>query len=215
MNIENKKVAFLGDSITQGAGVSAPDKIYCNVFAKMTNSIALNYGISGTRIAPTNMRITEADPLDFITRLDDLDPESELVVVFGGTNDFGHGDAPLGTFEDDTPKTFYGAMHTLCRKLIVKFPQSEIVFMTPLHRLGEDFLVNERALPRAPLSDYVNAIIEVCRYYSLPVLDLFANSGMQPAIDEIKDMYMPDGLHPSDLGAEKIAKRLAAFINSI
>ena len=140
---------------------------------------------------------------------------SDIIVVFGGTNDFGHGDAPLGTFEDNTPNTFYGAMHVLCCDLISKFPNSEIIFMTPLHRIGEDFLVNERALPRVALSNYVDAIIEVCRYYSLPVLDLFSTSGIQPAIPVIKEKYMPDGLHPSDAGARRIADRLVAFLKKM
>ncbi len=28
-----------------------------------------------------------------------MDSDADVVVVFGGTNDFGHGDAKLGTFE--------------------------------------------------------------------------------------------------------------------
>ena len=51
MELQNKTVLFLGDSITEGVGVSAPDKSFVSVFGKLTHVNTVNYGISGTRIA--------------------------------------------------------------------------------------------------------------------------------------------------------------------
>ena len=65
------------------------------------------------------------------------------------------------------------------------------------------------------LIDYVKAIREVAEYYSIPVLDLYSLSGMQPAIDIKRSIYMPDGLHPSDKGARLIAERLYSFLSSL
>ena len=62
----------------------------------------------------------------------------DIVFVFGGTNDYGHGDAPFGKFEDRTMDTYCGALHYLMRGLIQKYPAAQIVFMTPLHREGEN-----------------------------------------------------------------------------
>ena len=61
----------------------------------------------------------------------------------------------------------------------------------------------------------MDIIKEVAGYYSLPVLDLYAVSGIQPEVDIIRELYMPDGLHPSDAGAERIAKRLMGFLKSL
>lgn len=47
------------------------------------------------------------------------------------------------------------------------------------------------------------------------MLDLYAVSGIQPEIDIIREMYMPDGLHPNDAGAEFIAKCLMGFLKSM
>ena len=47
--------------------------------------------------------------------------DADGVVVFGGTDDFGHGDAPIGTPSDRTYDTFYGACHVLFSKLIEKY----------------------------------------------------------------------------------------------
>ena len=88
--------------------------------------------------------------------------------------------------------------------------------MTPLHRLSEDGEVNEIGIRNeAPLSGYVDVIKEVAGFYGLPVLDLFNMSGIQPKVDVIRERYMPDGLHPSDAGAKKIAERLCAFLKAL
>ena len=50
----------------------------------------------------------------------------------------------------------------------------------------------------------------VAQYYGLPVIDLYSISGMQPAVDTIRQIYMPDGLHPSDKGAKRLAEIIYA-----
>lgn len=217
MELKNKKVLFLGDSITQGVGVSSPNKCYVSVFGKISGAEVKNYGISGTRIAKqSKISIGKDCDRDFMSRVDDMDPEADVIVVFGGTNDFGHGDSTIGEFNSRDECTFYGALHILCTSLINKYPKAEIVFMTPLHRVSEDDEINEIGLKHEVLlSGYVDIIKEVAGYYGLPVLDLFNTSGIQPKVDIIKKIYMPDGLHPSDDGAEKIAKRLYSFLLSV
>ena len=216
MELQGKKVVFLGDSITEGSGTSDIEHRYTNVFAKLAGCEIFVDGIGGTRFAKQTRTSKDArHDLYFIGRVDALPKEADIVVVFGGTNDFGHGDAPFGTFEDRTENTFCGAAHTLCRKLIEKYPTSIIVFMTPLHRTTEAVTVNEIGLPCQPLKKYVEAIREVCEYYSIPVLDLYKVSGMQPQVEIIKTTYMPDGLHPNNAGAEKVAKLLKGFLLSL
>ena len=212
MDLKNKKVNFLGDSITEGVGVSSPELKYVDVFAREYGAIVRNYGISGTRIA----RQINGDPnnhgcdYDFCLRAPEMDPDADIVVVFGGTNDFGHGDAPFGTMADRTPETFYGACHTLMTTLIERYPTAEIVFMTPLHRECE-----EREEGREPLSSFVRAIKEVAEFYSLPVLDLYAMAGIQPQLEAHKTAFAPDGLHPNDAGAKRVADRLGAFLKAL
>lgn len=219
MELKGKKINFLGDSITEGHGTKCSEEIFMNVMAREEGlAEARNYGIGGTRIARqrgTNPeKVVAVWDQDFCSRVEQMDPDADAVVVFGGTNDFGHGDAPLGHFADRTPDTFYGAMHTLCISLIEKYPDAVIVFMTPLHRLTEyTRTCNEFGVRNdSTLEDYVNIISEVCAYYGIPVLDLFRNSGMQPEVPALKQKYMPDGLHPNGNGHMLIARKLAAFL---
>ena len=218
MDIKHKKLNFLGDSITEGVGTSAPDKRYVDLIAAQTGALCRNYGISGTRIARQH-RPTVDNPrfdLDFCTRAAEMDLDADVVVVFGGTNDFGHGDAPFGTMADRTRDTFCGAMHVLCQTLLTRYPSSEIVFMLPLHRLNENNPCGDnKPAPVATLKQYVDAMREILAYYAIPTLDLYAGSRMQPAVPAILERYMPDGLHPSDAGNAVIAQRLMGFLQTL
>lgn len=216
MELKGKNIFFLGDSITEGVGASEYDKSYVPVFAELSGANVKNYGISGSRIARQKARTDNSYDKDFVERADEMEPNADVIAVFGGTNDFGHGDAKLGDFDSRNEYTFYGAMHCLCIRLLNKYPNVEIVFMTPLHRKKENAEIKENGLPNeVPLSGYVAIIKEVARYYGLPVLDLFAGSGLQPEVDIIKQEYMPDGLHPSDKGHKRIAERLYGFLSAL
>ena len=50
MELQNKTVLFLSDSITEGVGGSAPGKSFVSVFGKLTHANTVSYGVSGTRI---------------------------------------------------------------------------------------------------------------------------------------------------------------------
>ena len=219
MKLEGLKINFLGDSITQGVGTSSEYLTYHALLKKEVNlAEARNYGISGTRIALQREKAVTpdyevADKNAFCERFNKMDDDADIVVVFGGTNDYGHGDAPLGGFSDRNPDTFYGACHYLFSGLIKKYLGKQIVIITPLHRIGEYINTGTgKTKAYATLKEYVNIIREVAQYYSLPVLDLYASSGLQPEIKEIQDKYIPDGLHPNDNGHRVIADKLKRFL---
>ena len=216
MELKGTKINFLGDSITEGAGTSSHDKMYTMVIEREYGAICQNYGIGGTRIATQKTPTEEKWDRDFISRVPEMDNDADIVVVFGGTNDFGHGDAPLGTMSDRTPYTFYGALHCLYTALIEKYPGVPIVVLTPLHRITEDVPTGDnKPAPVATLKEYVNIIREVAEYYSLPVLDLFKESGLQPKIPIIQQKYVPDGLHPNDAGNAILAHKIARFLEML
>lgn len=219
MELTGKKIAFLGDSITEGVGVSSLEHVYWNVVGRQTGAQVYGYGIGGTRIAPNHLAGYDdyVDANWFGTRVEKMIPDADIVVVFGGTNDFGHGDAPLGTMKDRTNDTFYGAYHLLMQQLIERYPYAQLIVMTPLHRIGEEMMpFNEAGVRRVgPLKCYVEAIREVAEFYSVPVVDLFAESGLQPRVKLLREMYVPDGLHPNDAGHIKIANCLLRILRGL
>lgn len=213
MELKGIKMGVLGDSITQGVGVTDLSNMYYNRLQRECGIRELYVdGISGTRIA--RQRKPSEEPtfdLDFVSRIDKIDEDCDLVVVFGGTNDFGHGDAPIGTPDDRTVDTFWGACHVLCEKLINRFPKSQLVYMGPLHRMTE---ANPNWQDKV-LEDYIAILKTVTRKYSIPFLDMMAVSGIAPQMEIHRELYMPDGLHPNDVGQGLIAAKLKGFLQSL
>ena len=214
MDINMKKICFLGDSITEGHGASDREKTsFVALFAAAhPEAKVLNYGIGGTRIAA--QRIPKENPKweqPFYSRVDKMEEGADLVCVFGGTNDYGHGDAPMGKFGDTTPETFYGALYTLSKLLVERYPMARIAFFTPLHRTGED-VPKKRDDGEWTQRDYVMAVKRNAEYFSFPVLDLWNVSGLQPALPIIKETYLPDGLHPNDAGYRRLYEIVEQFI---
>ncbi len=218
MNLKGLKINFLGDSITEGVGTSGDGFRFVDRIAQETGAVCRNYGISGTRLA--RQRVASWDlSFDkyFGSRVEEMDKDADVVVIFGGTNDYGHGDAPVGDFCDRTVDTFCGAVHCLYRSIIEKYPASKIVVITPLHRVGEldPRVTGPKGEEPVCLVDFVDIIREIAEYYSLPVLDLFATSGLQPEVGIIQDMYIPDGLHPNDAGHVILANKIKSFLEQL
>ena len=212
MNLQGLKINFLGDSITEGHGCSSDAAKFTSLIAEKYGAVTRCYGISGTRLArQTKPSENPRHDLDFPSRVAEMDPDADLIVVFGGTNDFGHGDAPFGDFSDRTADTFCGALHELYVSLLEKYTEAVIMVMTPLHRATESI----PNMHGKVLKDYVDMIRRAAEYYSLPVLDLYAISGIQPAVPVMKDKYMPDGLHPNDAGHVILTNKIAKFIESL
>ncbi len=213
MKTEGLKINFLGDSITEGACAT----VYENCYVKLLENrgiISRNYGIGGTRIARQKAPSTEAVfDRDFCQRFSEMDNDADVVAVFGGTNDFGHGDADFGEFSDTTPDTFYGALHYLYTGLRKKYPNAFIFVITPLHRMGEDNVRGEgnKQIDMPVLEAYVQAIREVAAHYSFPILDLFNDDVLTLAN---ADEFFADGLHPNDMGHMVLAEKIFEYLKN-
>ena len=213
MELSHARINFLGDSITYGCGADSPEKGFVSLIAQETGADCRNYGVIGTRIARQKQPSEcSAFDEDFCQRAEKMDVCADAVVVFGGTNDFGHGDAPLGSDADRTPDTFQGALHTLFSSLMSLYPGKPILIITPLHRLSEN---NRRKDNGCILLDYVQMIRKAAEEYSLPILDLYAYAGLQPRVTAIQQTLMPDGLHPGNLGHQVIAHRIIKALENL
>ena len=210
MNLHGKKVSFIGDSITEGCGASEYKNCYVALFQKAyPDATIANYGVGGTRIARQHGANPELkNDHDFMERAELMQKDADLVVVFGGTNDYGHGNAVMGKLGANDPYTFYGAMNILFETLIRDNPRAKILILTPLHRLSEKN-VNQNGYI---LEDYVKALREMAEEFSFPVLDLFKNSGLNPAKGTVRADYMTDGLHPNDAGYARLFELIDTFI---
>ncbi|MCR4920713.1 MAG: SGNH/GDSL hydrolase family protein [Bacteroidaceae bacterium] len=210
---KGKRIGFLGDSITQYGE-------YVDAYAALTGCEAMNYGISATHIARANGSTANA----FESRYSRMSIGLDMVIVFGGTNDFGHkATAAFGEFSDGTKSgryTFYAGLHRLMSGLVKRYAGKPIVIMTPIHHgveidepeyiLASDGSITEgtNSTTGKTFREYVNAIKEVAAYYSLPVIDAYSYSGLSPMteVGSANRVYFKDGLHLSKKGGERLAR---------
>ncbi len=219
MELTGAKVNFLGDSITEGCGTTSIAACFTELLHRRYSlAAARNYGIGGTRFArqmtPSENPVTD---LDFCQRYTEMDSDADAVVVFGGTNDYGHGDAPFGTPADSTPDSFCGACNVLFSGLKARFPQAKILIVAPMHRCNDTSHQGD-GRPQAPrpiLEAYVEAIREAADRYGLPLLDLFSDPILDPNDPIIQAVYVPDGLHPNDAGHQLLAQRIGDALEAL
>ncbi len=204
-------INFLGDSITEGCLATRYENSFVPLVGKLLNCKVNEYGIGGSRIAKQiNPSIQPKYDLYFASRVKELDPQADLTFVFGGTNDYGHGDAPIGKKGDNTPDTFFGAVDLLVNELLKKFKKEQIIFILPLYRIDEDNPYGDgyRDKPTLPLQGYRDIITEVVESYGITVLDIKDQVGRPENNNNFED-----GLHPNDNGHRKIAEILVNFIS--
>lgn len=213
----NLSISCLGDSTTWGDNGteegSQSISWVAHIGALLGATDVRNYGVRGSRIA-----IKPDRDNSFVERWESCDMDTDIILVFGGVNDFNRA-VPLGKMGDSDPHTFYGALDTLIAGIMNKYPESILIYCTPCKSTGR----TDKNLPPYDVAnpaglylwDYVAAIREVCDRYSVPVIDLYASSGISPVIPAHRKLYMPDGLHYSPAGYERLARRIAAGVKSI
>ena len=112
-------------------------------------------------------------------RVDDLDASKYYshIFVMGGANDYNYS-IPIGTNSDTEITTFKGAVKHIITTLTNKFPRAKIVFGTTYRR-------NQEYLDKP----YADAMLEICKIYSIPCLNNYENSGVQFFNEEWMKIY--------------------------
>ena len=228
------KYAALGDSITYGYvprntfGYPGQLKSYADLTAMRLGMTFENFGISGSTLAYHQTR----DPMS--RRFNSLPDDADIITVMGGTNDIRNG-IQLGTMADRTDATYYGALHVVLGGLYKKYMidqgtstgrKKRIVALTPIKLLAESAAESGGTGTLVDFEPWINAVKEVAAYYSIPCLDFYHLSGINPHVNEtVKgtvtgytgyyNPYITDGTHPTREGAEIMAEVLCGFLETL
>ena len=214
-----------GDSITE-YNYSAKDNWLKRADKALRFASVKNLAVGGTGIVRGGSN-------SWLEKLKTIDNSNQynLILIMGNMNDFSqHGEGftmdTIGTFEDEGTITQYGAVKTFVKKLQEKFPTTQIGWITsqPRQYLSSDsdadnpvtsngYLYGKRSVFEKANS----AIKEVCEDRSIPVLDLFHNSGFNIPNEQTRLKYFyNDGnlVHPNDEGHEILAKKIISWIRN-
>ncbi len=234
----NKKVAFLGDSMTQKwERDNTPRTVYWEYLSEMMGIEPYVYGISGhqwTGIYGQALKLIEEHGTDV-----------DAILIFAGTNDYNH-NTPIGSFYTESAKvtnfngtmvtrkyrtlieddnSFCGRINKVMALLKANYPDQQIVIMTPIHR-GFATFNDKNVQPEESFSndlgfyidDYVNTLREAASVWAVPLIDLYSISGLYPMEDSNAKYFMDDKtdlLHPNSLGNYRLAKTIKYQLMSL
>ena len=209
-DFSHMKIACLGDSITAATNLEGEDGYEQLSYPYRLKKIlgageVTNLGIGGSSIG----RYWENA---FVDRYQEIDKDTDLILVMGGTNDgFCVTQKELGSFESREKRTFIGDLDELIRGLRKNYPDAEIVFATPLPNVLHDMLRKDRdyLLPQTAL---VKVIIQLAEEYDIPVIDLYNSELLDTHDAAVIYNFMPDGVHGNKQGYEILAEHFAAEI---
>ena len=225
-----KKVAFLGDSITdkRKIGTSANYWLY---LSQMMGFESWVYGINGH---DWNGVLGQAKKLK-----EEKGDAVDAILIFAGTNDYNSG-VPLGEWWQNADekvnshgkevvlsrrhpnhdqRTFRGRINVVMEYIKENFPMQQVILLTPIHRgfaqFGGANIQPEESFPN-PIGLYVDAYVDVIReagnVWAVPVIDLNSVSGLYPLTKSHGRFFhdtQNDLLHPNAEGHRRMAKAIA------
>ena len=257
--IKQLKVLVIGDSITTGSSSAKLSSVNMPSYGKyekwvdiliklgLFNSDTINCSQHATGFVAKNGSSEWVNNSDFLSRLkyfvnnNTINPSTiDLIIVFGGINDFKL-PCEIGEFgEKDTTK-FIPALEAFYNYLEETFTQARIVVCTPTRCAvatgqtdwstrvdwapNEGFIADENSL-RITYDTYVDAIKKCCKKYSLPVIDLAYESGFMPLNKKNREKWSfvfdesasipTDGIHPNyDFQQKMLAPMIYSFVSKL
>ena len=198
--------SVLGDSI-----VSSGARMWDSVRDRLGFASYRNAGVWGAPMADGTSKgagtVTTVRSLNYAA--------DQMVYIAAGTNDLTQNVAlgSIGTVAQTTfdRNTFYGAYRSTIEYILASNPKVKLFLATPLQRNANGFSVETANGNGLKLSDYRAAIIALGAFYGVPVLDMYAISGIT---GRTLSTFTGDGLHPNDAGFDRLASVVCGQLRS-
>ncbi len=215
-------IGYLGDSITLGYGLEHRERDrFSRLLTDRYGWEERNYGITGTLVARAGL--SASDGTAYVDRYECL-RGTEFAVIFGGTNDYFWTDQPISPENDaGDERSFTVALESILRGVREFLPASRILVVTPYpHRGignfsgGRDFRDASEHDTDTPnfvgntLSDYCDAIADVCGANGISVLDL-----RKVSVPFDWRALTSDGCHPNPDGHRWLAEQIGGKIREM
>lgn len=196
--LNGKRLGVIGDSYVRNHKEPFENTWHYK-FAKKHGMEYFNYGKNGNSIAYSSPRWGKAMYLRYTEMADSLD----YVIVIGGHNDSFKLDS-IGGIDN-----FKDKMEILCQGLVEKYPTSKIFFFTRW---------NCKNFKGSDSEKIVNAMIEVCGNYSIPIFDCARKGSIYADNDNFRKIYFQprknntDTAHLNAKGHDRFLKVAESFL---
>lgn len=172
--LKGKKIGFIGDSYVRNHREPVENTWHYK-FARKHGMEYYNYGRNGNCIALDLKQWGTGMYQRYKDMRDDLD----YIVVIAG-----HNDASQGRIDSIGIDTFKERLGILCQGLIEKYPHAQLFFFTPWTCDG---------FVGSPRQQVVDAMLEVCGSYGIPVFDAARRSNIFVTSEQFRKIYFQGG----------------------
>lgn len=191
-----KRIGFIGDSYVRNHK-DVVENTWHYKFALKHNMQYYNYGINGNCVAIDRERYGQA----LYKRYKEMTDSLDYVVVIAGHNDA----SMLDSIGLDNYKQ---KLNLLCEGLIDKYPVAKIYFFTCWTR---------KNFSGSDAEKVVDATIEVCGNYSIPVFDAARNGNIFAQSDAFRKVFfqnagIKDKAHLNSKGHDRFLPSAEAFL---
>lgn len=219
IDFSDVKITILGDSLTEGSNLNEEEQVkyaYPVILQELLGCKEIvNLGIGGSTVS-------RAGSNAMVDRWRDIPGDSDIVIVFGGSNDcLFENKWEYGELEYEhrmTEGTFCGDLDEMLGGIEYAYREhNEDSYIKFLYINPPSTVLNDAVYAIDPgnmlqQNAFAEAINEIAPAYSFEVIDFYNNNILNSHDKDVNEQFMPDGIHGNAEGYRIMAEHIASQI---
>ncbi len=219
IDFSDVKITILGDSLTSATNLDEAERekyAYPVILQEILGCKEIvDLGIGGSSIST-------AGDYAMVERWSDIPKDSDIIIVFGGTNDcLFENKWEYGELEYErrmTDGTFCGDLDKLLSKIEYVYREHneenycKLIYINPPSTILNDAVYAIDPGNMMHQRSFAEAINEIAPAYSFEVIDLYNNNILNSHDKNVNEQFMPDGVHCNAEGYRILAEHIASQI---
>jgi len=213
------KISIMGDSLTAASNLNEEEREkynYPQILSEILGCEVVNLGIGGSSVSSC----ATTDPM--VNRWDEISKDSDIIIVFGGTNDcLFETRAQFGNLDYDyrmNPDTFCGDLDSMLSAMRTTYHENtddhyiRLIYINPPSTILNDGVVAVDPERFVNQSEFAAAINEIAPNYGFDVIDFYNTNLLNSHDYTINSEFILDGVHGNVAGYQIMAEHIASQI---
>lgn len=219
IDFSDVKITILGDSLTAASNLSEEERVkyaYPVILQEILGcKEVVNLGIGGSTVS-------ELGDYAMVERYREIPKDSDIVIVFGGSNDMLFENKWEYGFLEYNKRmksgTFCGDLDKLLSKIESRHVKDneenycKLICVNPPANILSNAHYNIDTGNHVHPKEFAAAINQIASEYGFEVIDFYNNNILNTHDSQVQTEFMPDGIHGNEEGYRIIAEHIASQI---